>query len=389
MGKRTTQLELAVARYVDLLSVTRRPNTVQRYRFALRLFIRYLKHEHPGISSFSKLRRIHVERWLRLLATRTCRTGRPLQNGSRRIRIIMVRRFLDDISAWNWRCAPTIALFKRGDTPPEDRLLPKPVPRDSDRKLQKVLRNQGGLLPNALLFLRSTGLRCQELLDLKTDSLEKICENRWALRVPLGKLHSQRLVPVDEKTAKLFGKLLRLRGNPPPVPDPITGRPVEFLLVHKDGKPWSRWSLRRILNCAVDQACIRDVVTPHRLRHTYATEMMRAGISLPVLMHILGHRTIRMTMRYVQITQEDVQRSYGKAMATIANRYSLPVVSLPDDSNQAAPPRENFLGLLKTAATLLEAVRRDEAEGPLRKKALQRLVERIRRLGRDFTELWA
>jgi len=301
----------------------------------------------------------------------------------------MVRRFLDDISAWNWKCAPTAALFRRGDAPPEDRLLPKPLPRDLDRKLQKVLRSLGGLLPNALLLLRLTGLRCQELLDLNTDSLEKISENRWALRVPLGKLHSQRLVPVDGNTAKLFGKLLRLRGTPPPVPDPITGKPVEFLLVHKDGKPWSRWSLRRILIRAVEQARIKNVVTPHRLRHTYATEMIRAGMSLPVLMRILGHRTIRMTMRYVQITQEDVQRAYGIAMESIANRYPLPLVSLPDGSKQSAPPRENFLGLLKIAATLLEAIRRDNSDGPLRKKALQRLVERIRRLGRDFTELSA
>ena len=48
----------------------------------------------------------------------------------------------------------------------------------------------------------------------------------------------------------------------------------------------------------------------HQLRHTYATMMLRAGISLTALKEILGHRDIRMTMGYVQVTQKDLQREY-------------------------------------------------------------------------------
>lgn len=384
MEKRTDPLDSAVARYVDLLAVTRRPNTVLRYRLNLRLFVRYLKREHPGVSSFSKLRRIHIEKWLRHLATRISRTGRPLQNNSRRVHIVMVHRFSTDLSAWGWKCAPKVELFRRGDAPPVDRVLPRTLSRDADRKLQKELRRQGGLVPTALLLLRFTGLRCQELLDLKTDSLEEVAGNRWALRVPLGKLHSERVIPVDGKTARVFEKLRRLRGAPPPVPDPVTGRPAEYLLAHKNGKPRSRWPLRRILIRVARQCNIQEVVAPHRLRHTYATEMVRAGMSLPVLMRILGHRTLGMTIRYVQITQEDVQRAYGKAMESIAQRYPALPESLPEAAKQAAPSRERFLELTANAASLLETIRRDEAEGPVQKKALRRLVERIRRLARDF-----
>jgi site-specific recombinase XerD len=388
MVEKTSQLDLAVARYVDLLSATKRPNTVQRYRFALRLFVRHLKREHITFTSFSRLRRIHIEAWLRDLATRICRTGKPLQNSTRRLRIIMVRRFLEDISLWGWKCAPRAALFHKGDAPPEDKLLPKPLSRDTDRQLQRALRSQGGLLPAALLLLRKTGLRCQELLDLKIDSLEKINENAWALRVPLGKLHSERVIPVDEQAAKIFRRLCRLRGEPPPVADPITGRPVHFLVVHKDGRPWSRWSLRTVLLLAASQARIKEHVNPHRLRHTYATEMLRAGMSLLALMRILGHRTIGMTMRYVQVTQEDVQREYSEAIAVVTRRYPFPA-SLPETSKQDARPQDALLWLLKSAASQVEAFRRDQAKDPLRKKALQRLVERIRRLARDFRTLSA
>src|SRR5207244_13576325 len=49
-------------------------------------------------------------------------------------------------------------------------------------------------------------------------------------------------------------------------------------------------------------------ITPHRLRHTYASEMVRLGVSLPAVMQLLGHKDIRMTMRYVQVTQVDLDR---------------------------------------------------------------------------------
>src|SRR5260370_25566725 len=49
-------------------------------------------------------------------------------------------------------------------------------------------------------------------------------------------------------------------------------------------------------------------ITCHQLRHTFATEMIRLGVSLPALMQLLGHKNIHMTMRYVKVTQSDVQR---------------------------------------------------------------------------------
>ena len=49
------------------------------------------------------------------------------------------------------------------------------------------------------------------------------------------------------------------------------------------------------------------------MRHTFATEMVRLGVSLPALMQLLGHRDIRMTLRYAQITQADLQREYFAA----------------------------------------------------------------------------
>jgi hypothetical protein len=54
-------------------------------------------------------------------------------------------------------------------------------------------------------------------------------------------------------------------------------------------------------------------IVPHQLRHTYATEMLRAGVSFPVLMKLLGHSSPDMTMRYVDVALTDLQREYQLA----------------------------------------------------------------------------
>jgi site-specific recombinase XerD len=54
---------------------------------------------------------------------------------------------------------------------------------------------------------------------------------------------------------------------------------------------------------------------PHRFRHTFASDMIRAGISLPALMQLMGHAQIQTTLVYVQLTQQDVWEQYARAVA--------------------------------------------------------------------------
>jgi site-specific recombinase XerD len=54
---------------------------------------------------------------------------------------------------------------------------------------------------------------------------------------------------------------------------------------------------------------------PHRFRHTFGSDMVRAGISLPALMHLMGHAHIHTTMLYVELAPEDVWREYARAVA--------------------------------------------------------------------------
>ena len=78
-------------------------------------------------------------------------------------------------------------------------------------------------------------------------------------------------------------------------------------------------------------------ITSHRLRHTYATEMLSAGMSLLGVMRLLGHRDYRMTLRYTAITPETVGDEYNKALVQLATKYRLPT---PPTSERSPDPDE-------------------------------------------------
>ena len=65
------------------------------------------------------------------------------------------------------------------------------------------------------------------------------------------------------------------------------------------------------------QIRVRGKGNPHRFRHTFATDMIRAGISLPALMHLMGHAQIQTTLVYVRITPQDVYQQYTRAVAQL------------------------------------------------------------------------
>lgn len=376
--KRGREFRETQRRYLDTIAVTFRPNTVIDARSAINGFIDYLEKEHPQLRSFCELERVHIEGWLRYLAKR------KLRRNTRRNRILKVRSFLERIQGWDPKEAPGPSLFRRGDLPAEERYLPKPLSPEADRALKNELEQQSGLVPKALLLLRRTGLRCQELLDLKVDALTELPGAQWALRVPLGKLHSERVIPVDSETAAIFREISQLRGSPAPLVDPETAKPAAFLLVRSHGQRLTREALRYHLQRAEQRAQLEEHPTPHRLRHSYATEMLRAGISLPVLMRLLGHRSLGMTLSYAEVTGLDVQRAYAKTIEALHSRHEIPTP--PATPEKPGQTRDTIAADLDAIAARVESFRRDCAENSATKK-IQRLVERLRRVTVDFRDL--
>ena len=352
----------------------------ERGRLAGLNFIRYLEAHHPEIRRFSSLSRSHIEGWLGHL------WKRKLKPDSRRNLIIDVRRFLEDITAWDWKNAPQCNLFNTGDAPPEEKRLPRALIPDADQAIQQELNKIDSVYAQSLLLLRYTGLRISELRNLEIDSLKELPNGQWILHVPLGKLHNERVIPVDESTAMIFEKIKGARGQWPPRPHPETREVTHFLLIHRKNQRISARKLRSVLRQAKGNAMLKEEVTPHMLRHSFATSMIRGGMSLPVLKEILGHRSIRMTLRYILVTQVDIQREYHSALNALKNRYRLPKPKAIGRPEKLTPTAPNILDLLKTIASLMESFRRDMKQN-VRKKKIQRLVERLTRLYRDFKDL--
>lgn len=108
-----------------------------------------------------------------------------------------------------------------------------------------------------------------------------------------------------------------------PLRHPRTGRPTEFLLTHH-GRRVTADQLREVLTRVTQDAGLPHI-TPHQLRHTYATALVNAGVSLQSLMALLGHVSAEMSLRYGRLFDATVKAEYERALtAAKAHLRSLP-----------------------------------------------------------------
>src|SRR5262249_51217533 len=155
-------------------------------------FLRYMQANYPDIKTVAALRRDpHIVGWLCSL----CERQPPLSNATRRLRIGFLRQVLNSIALSDEHSIQE-PLVLSDDFPPIKHYLPRPISLEDDALLQQHLRNRDDLFSNALLLLRSTGMRIGELFNLPADCLLHLDNDQWALHVPLGKLHTERLVPI-------------------------------------------------------------------------------------------------------------------------------------------------------------------------------------------------
>lgn len=370
-------------RYIAIRGATLRPGTVELYRRRLNSLIQFLRLHHPQVDSFAKLRPApHIEGWLQMLAKRQP----PYKNSTRRSYIQHVRRFLEDIREWDWPDSPPPGLIRRQDLPPEQRYLPKPLPPEVDITLVRGLCARGDFVSLGLLLLRRTGLRIGELLRLELDCLVEDPDGHDSLRVPLGKVHRERVIPIDAETAALIKEIQRMRGERPATVDPETGRPVELLFCNARGQMLYGELFNRALDRIAESLGITQNVYPHRLRHTFATDLLRHGVSLPGVMKLLGHKTIKMTLRYVEVTNEDLGKNYLEALARAREHYALLTPPQTNGETEPQEPLEAMRAAFDELLARIQALRFDHPDPTIRKR-LQRFVERLRRAQSELLDL--
>lgn len=332
--------------YLTRRRATCAPGTVSNTVSRLAHFGRHLAAIDPQLASIAKLhRRRHIEPYLDAVtgATRPA-DGAPIAISERRARIITVSRFLADITEWGWAEAPARRLVFASDIPRLPRPLPRYLPPDADRRLADALHaSPNRQAADALLLQRACGLRIGELLDLELDCVHEVPGLGAWLKVPLGKLGTERMVPIDDDALTLVDRLAaRAAGRP--LPHPRTGRPTEFLLLHH-GQRISATGLRNELRRAAAAAGL-DAPTPHQLRHTYATALVNAGCSLQALMALLGHQSAAMSLRYGRLFDATVRADYERALElaksrlgpVLPERTPLPIAEITGDGGWQQTP---------------------------------------------------
>jgi integrase/recombinase XerD len=188
-----------------------------------------------------------------------------------------------------------------------------PLSIDEVARFWSSFRSSRDLAIVGLMLLQ--GLRSREVLHLDCNDL---LLPEAQIRVH-GKGNKGRVLPLAPESAQLLDHYLRVER-----PNRASAALFVSLKGSARGARMTPAGLRSLFRYHRQTAAVK-IANPHRLRHTFASDMLRAGVSLPALMQLMGHAHIQTTMVYIEITPLDVYQQYARAVAQLIR----PVPQLP------------------------------------------------------------
>ena len=239
---------------------------------------------------------------------------------------LFLRRFLADMRAKNY-AKRTIArklaslrtffkfLYREGhikinpitavSTPKLDKRLPIVL----DEKKVALLINApdttaaAGLRDKAILeTLYSTGIRVSELVGLDDDDVDHIS---GIIKV-LGKGRKERLTPIGDMASRAIRNYVESKNEK-------SVRDKRAVFLNKSGRRLTDRSVRRIVDKYIKLASIQEHISPHSLRHSFATHLLDRGADLRSVQELLGHMNLSTTQIYTHVTMERLREAYDKA----------------------------------------------------------------------------
>ena len=185
-----------------------------------------------------------------------------------------------------------------------------------------------GLRDGALLaLLYGTGIRASECASLRCGAVDLV---RLTITVT-GKGGHERCIPLNPQLASVLNTYAEARG-------PVL--PTAPFFRSRFGRPLSRGAIYERVRSWGRRSRIGIQLSPHRLRHTFATHLVRAGVGLVTIRDLLGHRQITSTQIYLHVTAEDLKAAaarhpIGALLATV--EHLLPAGRLPIQRARASP----------------------------------------------------
>jgi site-specific recombinase XerD len=324
------QLVATMRRYLVQLTTFLAPRSVEVADTTLRQFTRWLV-TGTDIVVVAGIERHHIEDYKVWLAAQPGKTGETLAKNTQRHRLRMIRIFLERLIEWDWPDAPGRNPILHGDIPPRTEPIPKFLTDQQAALFMAAARVHP--LPRYRLVaqvLARTGLRASELCELAADAVTRIGDAHW-LRVPVGKLRNDRLIPLHPDVVELFADWTATNTE--------HIRASRRLLADKHA-PLDRRTVHRIVARIGANAGIPDM-HPHRLRHTLATQAINRGMRLEAIAALLGHRSLEMTLVYARIADRVVADEYASVCQQIDALYNAAATpgALPAEIESAAMTR--------------------------------------------------
>jgi integrase/recombinase XerC len=220
-------------------------------------------------------------------------------------KLATLRSFYKFLVRRSYLSSNPVALIR---TPKQDKRLPKYLEVE---QIEKLLANPDtttllGARDRAMLeTLYSTGMRVSELIALNVNDVDL---TNSVVRIN-GKGKKRRVIPLGPGAVQTILHFLDLRRN-----SPRSGTfDTEALFINKHGQRLSTRSVRRKLDKYLLEAGLDLSVSPHTLRHSFATHMLQRGADLRSVQEMLGHQSLSTTQIYTHLTGDSVKEAYNKA----------------------------------------------------------------------------
>jgi integrase/recombinase XerD len=301
--------------YLDHLAVERgvAANTLSSYRRDLARYLAYL--DGRGLESIADVDAGVISAFLMHL--REGDPDHPPLSASSAARAVIAVRGLHRFALRDGLVAVDVAREVRPSAPP--RRLPKAISVDEVERLLDAAGYAGtplALRDRALLeLLYGTGARISEAVGLDVDDLHLGSDpdggsgSTDATVLLSGKGGKQRQVPVGSYAAEALAAYL-VRARPQLA---SAGRGTPRLFLNARGGPLSRQSAWVVLRTAAEKAGLPTAVSPHTLRHSFATHLMEGGADVRVVQELLGHASVTTTQIYTLVTVDTLREVYASA----------------------------------------------------------------------------
>ncbi len=291
-------MESSIDQFLSYLAVERgvSKNTLEAYSRDLIRFVEHME-EVEGVGRWSDVTPSHIQYYMVSLS----KMGLSPKSLARNL--ASLRSFFKYLMREKLIRSDPASLIK---SPRMGRTLPKVMGRKDVEALIAAVSEGGpcGLRDRAMLeLLYGTGVRVSELVDLDVDRVNMLA----GTLLVRGKGDKERVVPMGEYAIEALQSYLR-SGRPALA----RGKPSKALFLNRRGKRISRQAVWKILKAYASRAGLRESISPHMLRHSFATHMLEGGADLRAIQELLGHADISTTQIYTHVASSRLKEIHRK-----------------------------------------------------------------------------